>query len=256
MDKKNKKNIPNIISIILLLFFITVFAVTASGCGETFTKTDKLCDAIEEGDNEKAKELADKMWSLNSHTFFARFASMFEGEAKTPLYSACKTGNSEMITYLLEHGASPNYAPYGMPYPLEIMCDMGLNAGIDSMRELLDNGADPAKYNYKPPVYYIVWFLDYGDNYDSYINRINMIMLLLERGSPWTCDDPHLSLIHSAAYQRDGALMNALLEKEESAKYINMKNEDGKTPLDIAIEYNKPEIAMILRNHGAVEGSR
>ena len=50
--------------------------------------------------------------------------------------------------------------------------------------------------------------------------------------------------------------MNALLEKEESAKYINMKNEDGKTPLDIAIEYNKPEIAMILRNHGAVEGSR
>ena len=35
---------------------------------------------------------------------------------------------------------------------------------------------------------------------------------------------------------------------------MNAKNVDGETPLDLAIEDNQPEIADLLRKHGAKTG--
>lgn len=240
-----KRFLAGIIFLGIVIFGLFSGVKTASGI-------KKLCSAIEAGDNEEAIRLAGKIRELNAQSScIPRLARLFEGEVTTPLVKACETGNAEMIICLLEHGARPDYAPGDITYPLEAFCYNGSGAGPDALCRLLDNGADPEQYKYRPPLFLLAETLRHRSD-RTYPAGVDMVLLLLEKGAGWQDPSDGLNILHYAAMQRNGELLKALLKKEEAAKYLNMKSSTGETPLDFA---KTEECADILLDAGAYHGT-
>lgn len=82
------------------------------GCKFNKNRVAALCDSIEDCNDEEAKLIAEKIDNLNQYAsnFVTVGSILTQGgvDTRTPLYSACKSNNLEMIRYLLEQGADPN----------------------------------------------------------------------------------------------------------------------------------------------------
>ena len=230
---------------IILVAAIPVRIVTAAN------KIAHLCQLIENGENEAAIEAAKGIRDLNApSTIFPRFVSFIEGKVTTPLVQACETGNAEMIVWLLEHGAKVDYAPGAIEYPLEIFCDNGTGAGTDALEKLLEYGADPELYRYRPPLFRLMQTLRHRSD-ETYDTGVEMTLLLLDKGAKWRDPKDGFTVFHFAAMQRNTDFLKALLERDQAADYINMKDDEGQTPLDIAEKFGNTECARILQEAGA-----
>lgn len=216
-----------------------------SGCSSD--KAEELCEAIETGDNQKAVQIAEKMGSLDvQSTAMPGLVSSFEGEVTTPLVKACETGNKEMIIWLLDHGASTDYAPGNILYPLEAFCESGSGAGVEAMQKLLDCGADPEEYKGIQPVFRLAGTLEHRDE-KTVQDGIDMVIMLLRNGAEWTNKIDGKTLLHYAAWQKDGTFMKSLLAMEEAKSFVNAKDYTGKTPKDIAEERGNQECVALLQ---------
>ena len=137
-----------IIVILLILVFCLVFSFICRN------NANQLCNDIKERKNQESIMLASKMNNLNiPSTRFVWLTELAGGTVTTPLTIACETGNSEMISYLLEHGADVKYAPGNVSYPLEAFCSSGTGAGIDALEMLLNHKANPEEYKFIPPLF-------------------------------------------------------------------------------------------------------
>ncbi len=67
---------------------------------------------------------------------------------------------------------------------------------------------------------------------------------------PPTAEAPDIS-IHEAAAKGNVEKVNQHLAVGTD---VNAKDDDGETPLDLAIKYNKTETADLLRKHGGKTG--
>ena len=67
---------------------------------------------------------------------------------------------------------------------------------------------------------------------------------------PPTAEAPDIS-IHEAAAKGNVGKVNQHLAVGTD---VNAKDDDGETPLDLAIKYNKTETADLLRKHGGKTG--
>lgn len=234
--------------VIILLISVPV-EVMAMG-----NKIALLCEAIKNGDNEEAIKLAEGIRDLNAQSSIVPWLDrFFEGEVTTPLVKACETGNAQMIVWLLEHGAKTDYAPGDILYPLETFCRNGFGAGTPALRQLLDNGADPQQYKNKPPLFRLAQTLR-RRNEKSYSTGVEMVLILLDEGAAWKDPTDGLTIIHYAAMQRNSDFLIILLGKNEAASYLNVKNNEGKTPLDIAEQYENEECVRLLKEVGATSG--
>lgn len=225
-------------AVLALVFAIIVVAVPLKKISDT-EKIADLCENIERNNNTEAIAVAKTIKNLNRQSsIFPKLALFLEAEVTTPLVKACETGNGEMIIWLLDHGAKTDYAPNGILYPLEAFCDNGGGAGDKALRALLKHGADPETYTDRPPVFRLAQTLR-NRKEQSRREGIEMIMTLVNAGASWKDPTDGYTLLHYAAMQENAGLMIALLQKEEANKYLDMPNDIGQTPLDIATEQNK-----------------
>ena len=67
---------------------------------------------------------------------------------------------------------------------------------------------------------------------------------------PPTAEAPDISINEAA---RDGNI-EAVKQHLTAGADVNAKDDDGETPLDLAIKYNKTETADLLRKHGGKTG--
>lgn len=239
-----------------MLIVLLIIAIKSGVSPFLHGNTAKLCEAIEEGNNKAAIDIAEKTNDLNRpSTIVPRLTTFVEGEVTTPLVKACETGNAEIIIWLLDHGARTDYAPVNMLYPLETFCDSGSGAGIDALKALLDHGADPELYKDRPPVFRLAQTLRHGD-WQTWPERVDMILLLLDNGAAWQDPTDGYTLLHYAALQDNGSFLRTLLEWDESAQYINARNNEGKTPLDIAVQNQNTECAFLLQERTGQDNGR
>ena len=217
-------------------------------------KIAKLCEAIEKGDNEEAIRLAEGIRDLNAQSSSIPWlAGLFEEEVTTPLVKACETGNAVMIPWLLEHGARTDYAPGNILYPLESFCDSGTGAGKEALQKLLDSGADPEQYKQRPPLFRLAQTLRHRSD-ETYPAGVDMVLTVLDSGAKWQDPTDGFTILHYGAMQRNGDFLKALLERKEAAGFLNTKNDEGQTPLDLAEQNGNAECAQILKEAGAVGG--
>ncbi len=153
----------------------------------------------------------------------ARWAKFNE----SALEAASHTGNREIAEYLLAHGA-----------PLTI-CTAAMLGQLDRVESFLDG--DPSLVNARGAHGFSLMF------HTALSGRTEIAELLLARGGGEGMDGAlHAAVMHD---QRDmaGWLLTHGVHNPNAPNYA------GKTPLKVALETNRLEIADLLRRHGGTE---
>ncbi len=112
-----------------------------------------LLDAIELDDFDKVKRFVEEGYPLNSLPTVCRVDA-----PRTPLESAVRIGNIEIVKYLLESGAQPNLQKHsGGDTSLHAAAIRGDN---EILQQLLKYGGDPLRVDYdgNSPLHYAAMF--------------------------------------------------------------------------------------------------
>lgn len=234
---------------------IVVMTIIMNGCGE-MGKIKELCQYIESGENDKAKAIIEKTGNLNqessSFSGIGQFFTQGEQKVSTPLYSACKSGNAVMVKMLLEHDADPNYTGKGLAKPLEIYCAENIDENTAIMEMLLQYGAEVNGFTYEPAVFRVADKLQYLSS-EKAAAAGRMITYLLDNGAKFVHEENGTTrtLLLCAVQGPDTKLLQMLLEEYNGAFYIDVKDYEGETALDIARALDFQEAEILLKQYGA-----
>lgn len=154
------------------------------------------------------------------------------------LSTAAENGQVDVAKDLLNDGADPNQRDRYDYTPLHWAAYEGQ---VDVAKLLLDHGADinALEYTKSTPLALAV---DRG--------YVDMVKLLLDKGAnPNTADKDGWTPLHYAVRNGNSEIVIALLEHHAD---IHARTGDThQTPLELAHVNNRPEVAAILKDHGA-----
>ncbi len=186
-------------------------------------------------------------FTLNGNTLpysFNIFSGLFEGfPVKILLVEACYYRNVEAVKILLKNGADPNFFFNGDFSSLEATFYSGPRTedAYQIIKLLIDYGADPNKYgSYYFPDTLVMAIKPSVENYDTKILR-----LLLDNGL-LTCPNA-TNILHTIILNDNLELVSEMVN--DYGWDINLCNGKGKTPLVYTVSYNyksrQPELSTI-----------
>lgn len=218
--------------------------------------------------------------AIDRHDFDGMVSSLQRGAhangyflGKTPIMHACEKGSKRIIMHLLEQGADPNARPIGFEMDGALFRAGG--KGVDILQLLIDSGAD-VDFPHNGQGWSILmaacatgrvhearFLLDNGADIEmrSYIDQTALIVasergksesvfLLLSRGADVNAVSKYgRSALMEACSGGDFPVTAQLLIG--AGADIHLKDVEGDTALDIAIEKKHESIAGVLRHHGA-----
>ena len=156
------------------------------------------------------------------------------------IFEAAATGRIERVRELLKqqpeliHAYSPDgwtalHLNFNNLEMAKLLIDTGADLDLNSKNELNATPLQGAAAN----------------------NWIDLAKLYLSRGANVNCrGEGGGSPLHEAA--ANGFLQFAQLLIDNGAA-VNQRDDSGKTPLTNAVEYKKPDLEKLLRNHGAIQ---
>lgn len=229
----------------ILLILLVMMPLMLISCQNRQNRiTEKVVSAIQNGDTERAKELImTDGYDVNTPTFHeSKLGVMFEIVPTNALITACKEGNAEIVSLLLERGAktSPKdnigvsplvetmrYFQEDDPAIVKMLVEAGadVNEPDGTMLEPIMICASnfPEEYNRdRSPVY--------SGIYDEKIAKAitSMVGYLVENGAN-TVDDIGITVLHRAAEANNIELIKYSVEVLGVS--VNYKNIHGQTPL-------------------------
>ncbi|KAK2706489.1 hypothetical protein QYM36_016505 [Artemia franciscana] len=150
---------------------------------------------------------------------------------ETPLVTAIKANNPEMVKYLLESGANPN-------------CSQCLHHAVSEAKEnlcqlLISYGANVDAINMKCETPLVTAILN---------NNSDMVKYLLESGANPNCAQYHFGILHVAVWRRRANLCQLLISYDAKVDALNANNT---TPLVMAIQANDLDMVRYLLESGA-----
>ena len=169
----------------------------------------------------------------------ARFDSFF-----TPLHVASITGTSDVVQWLLNHGADVNAQHNQLCTPIGMAIHFG---HLQVVRMLIECNADiEVQTKFGSPLHQATS----GDRG----GQVGIMQILLDRGAnPNARDNGGSTPLHSLAKGYPGTStfeMTHLLLKYGAI--IDSEDNEGRTPLQLALEYDRQDIETCLREHGAM----
>lgn len=239
---------------IKIIFGLITLCFTLTGCANT-SKIAKICEAIEDGDNKTAMELIDSTDNLNQLNVNAwelkSVLTQSDFDRSTPLVTACEKGDLEIIEYLLENGADPNFTAGDIYYPLEAMVAKNKELGYKGLELLDDYGADFSLYTHHPLLYYLGSTFKYSEGNIS-DGAYEMVIYLIENDKPLVNKDG-FTLLHYMAQSDNTDFLEELLNCNEVQELINFMSDDGDTPLHMSALCENIDSYNLLVSYGADE---
>lgn len=263
--------------VILILAAILIIAAGAMLCQKY--QAEKLCEQIRMGEEIDA----DSSNNPSAPLFLEMCYSCAEAEIKIPLVEACYHRNIQAVQTLLENGADPHFFIDGYKSPLEAALWNGPAGPIDEksfeiVKMLVDYGCDVNLHASDKSVIEKMAGLMAGGNDNPLLPEI--IVYLLDNGATEGTD----YLLHFAARNGNVELARLLIEQYDYdpdeilfkgqnsvvasvyySKFIerpvtvemvqmlvehgadpNLKDDDGKTALDYAVDYGYMDIVELL----------
>ena len=173
---------------------------------------------------------------------------------RTPLHIACMVEHLDIMHWLLDHGASMNAQDNLLYTPLHLAAILGR---LQAARILIEHNADIHIRGYKgmSPLHGAAIHWTKGDQDDI------MQVLLDHDANPnvWDArDDNNATPLHySSWFQHSGGGTSSggtvegtrLLLKHGAI--IDAEDNDGKTPLQLALDHGREDIEICLKEHGA-----
>lgn len=196
---------------------------------------DKACLAIENGNSALAISEIEQIRNIDC----------VGSNKQTVLMAACKTGNKELIQYIVNRGADVNKSPRGHLTPLELFCAYGYEAGEDALWILLDAGVKQSSYTAQPAIFHLAENFYWMDNNQKKIATEEAI-LLLQKGAPLRHKDN--SLLHVAARSDMDDLFYTMVHSTEGLQLMSMRNSDGLTPWDVAVKNGATKVQKVIRD--------
>ncbi|KAI9438067.1 hypothetical protein H4582DRAFT_232826 [Lactarius indigo] len=167
------------------------------------------------------------------------------GDERTSLQAASICGSTDIMRWLLNHGADPNAREDDRRTALHLAA---LNLHLEAVQVLLEYNADVNSRSEEgqTPLHDTISY----DEWPPEGERIGVVRRLLEHGAdPNACDDKHSTPLHQASSR--GFLEVARMLLSYGAN-VDEKDGEGKTPFEVASAEGQDEMKKLLLEHGAV----
>jgi ankyrin repeat protein len=276
----NKKIVLIIIASIILIGVIAMIPIYHFNQGYA----RELIAAIEDGDIVKVEKIAKQKGNINARPCIWRFFDDTTLDAP-PLFNACRSGNIKMVKILVENGADINVFWDNNNYPLSVaLSNFQSSERQEIARYLLDNGLDIKQIENKYKDFWSIVFCPglglAGGNFSANETVEYKIFLDFIAQGLQPEEDTVFSggnLLHNASffgntliakylieelyynidtkdYKGQTALITAVIKNyQDILEYLlskgadkTIKDNDGKTALDYAIESGKDDFAALL----------
>ena len=168
-------------------------------------------------------------------------ANAVNSRSWAPLHFASWDGHPKVARVLLEHGADVNFKNFWEVTPLRLLSERDGNLKLAQL--LLERGADPnIRSTSGWDSLYIALMYDHLD----------LAQLMLKHGAdPNARDADGDTLLHISSREGDWKVAKELMKLNVDVD-VNARDDQGRTPLQVALERGREEVVQILLEHGAV----
>jgi len=261
--------------LLVIIFFPIILLTSFFGCGGSSYSKD-IIQAIKSDDVVLLKQLIDKGGDLNQSPMSQGCANFTESSNWPPLHYACQYGKFEAVKLLVEGGANVNLQYSNQKYTPLVAAFITPDYKKSIVKYLLENGADPLLSTTRGENL----FTELGFADVQFANEI--ITILHNQGAFERAEQKDKNILFDHAC-RGGALMvmefvlsnnyvniNAIIDNQtflmrtvrfnvykgvETVELLlnngadkTIKDNNGKTALDIAIEKDLQDIIPLLQD--------
>ena len=167
----------------------------------------------------------------------------------TPLHVASFRGQIDIMGWLLDHGSDANAQELTLQTPLH---SAAYSANLEAFQILLEHNADPnlQDHNGETPLYRII-----SGYHPTKGNAVEIVRLLLAHGT-----DPNIrprtrhssTPLHEASRVSSRGLLDIAQLLLSYGATVDVKNNKGQTPFQLAESARHDELTKLLLEHGAV----
>jgi ankyrin repeat protein len=168
----------------------------------------------------------------------------------TPLRAACKAGVLDTVQWLLNHGANVNTRNFGLWAPVHTVA-YGHPQVLRMLRMLIEHNADiHSRDNRGQSPLHLAASPYYGVRANG-----DIMQVLLDHGvDPNARDNNNSTPLHHSSWSADGR-NNGTVEGTrlllKQGAIIDAEDNECRTPLQLALEHGRDDIATCLKEHGA-----
>ena len=173
-----------------------------------------------------------------------------QSNATSLLVACASTGNLEIVQWLLNHEADVNAQDNRSYAPIHSAAAWG-RLGV--VRMLIECNADIGLRGEfgRTPLHFAACRHDNDDH-------VGVMQLLLDHGAnPNELDNDGSAPLHYSSWQQDGSYVPTWGSVEgtclllQYGAIIDAEDNEGRTPLQVALEHDRRDIAACLKEHGA-----
>lgn len=237
-----------------LLLICLVLAVIFYPMIKQYGDTTDLLDAISSEDRDEVERLLQEGVDPNKTDIPpSNYWSFWEISARRPLAIACGTGNLEIVQLLIEYGATAEYIDHTGWSPLRKTVFYYDPDDEQIIRLLLANGADPDVEEVEEHTVFTAAEMypmlrgseDFLTGYDEEIGGdITEIVQMLMVNQDIDLQSPLGNTVLMCAAIRGNVALAEYCIAQGCDVYL--KNSQGKTAYDLAVEYGKRDVASLL----------